>query len=1022
MRLKSFDNILIGTMSFSALMSLYMLYGAKYFSKTSAPEVKVASIVEQIKTVKRKRDFYQSWVDVGTGDGLSQNDEIYTHGQSSAKINFVNGPEINLFENSLLKIKAKGSGDTLSLDRGNLTAKLTPKSSKLDIVLNGKKYSFESKNANIQIEQGKTENKFLLLDGLALLNIGHKSQMIATNQVLIQNKKTGDVKIKELPFVMKSPAHNLVTYFVREKELEFHWSNTNLSRPAPVKITIAKNSSFSEIIRSETIDSERLSMTFDNEGTYYWKLTSKDELDGPIRSFTLKAERPLNLYLDKTIIYKGPKVGEVVFISWPKDNSKNYELKIEHPNKQSEIIELSNNHYELRALEIGNYDISVKAKDVNRPDALWSVPSTLEVIEAKAISITSNMPESIEKVNYNNQSLSHLLSWSGPSSGVTYTVTLTKDKTVKTFKTENTTIPISLTGSGEYVWEIFGQTDSGVLSNGLKGKILLRDPLRLAQTPAEGAVIELDKPDQLVSFKWDRVENSEYQFELSNDSSFQKIIYEKNIETNNVSTTLGQTGRYFWRVKIKKGNAVEYSNPVSVEIKPTPPLSRPEIGPSIKIKIKYLDDRTSEFHFIDLLMARAKADDPIAVLEWDLPANSKAKNYIVEIYEDQDLKKLITRIETSVPHVIWKKAKLGTFFWRVSYVDYWGRKTEFSKVSTLEAVVDPADIKQEPPKVVEKLPPSPIDLATPRHHEEILNERDDEYKFTWSPLPDALTYQLSIARDLEFEKTIMTTKINGTVIKIQCKDLDNTEGDYYWKVTTDKGNISKRRMFHATCAPKKVEEPIAQQEIVPVPEIKSEIVPETKRIRFARIGFFPHHLTYQNRASQYSAKVSGNVLDSWYGTYQFPVEWRYFHSFSTSLFISRGKVFQSITFTDGELNFKAFVNNGEIESGFSWGPVIAFMKKTLYVEESLAINSANQSSPLLGFFVQKNMDLVSLNAEAKFGGTLDLHADALFYVKKNISVGPFFNLTTLTKEANRHSFSRLGMNLNYTFPLLETTK
>ena len=104
-------------MSAVALACLYMLYGTKLVSFNSQDEIKVASIVEQLKTVKRKRDYYQGWVDVKPGDGLSQNDEIYTHEQSSAHIKFTNGPEINLFENSLLRIKSGKIGSTISLEK-----------------------------------------------------------------------------------------------------------------------------------------------------------------------------------------------------------------------------------------------------------------------------------------------------------------------------------------------------------------------------------------------------------------------------------------------------------------------------------------------------------------------------------------------------------------------------------------------------------------------------------------------------------------------------------------------------------------------------------------------------------------------------------------------------------------------------------------------------------------------------------------------------------------------------------------
>lgn len=1016
MRLRSFDNLLVGMMSMVALVCLYMLYGVRFYSKSSTNEIKVASIVEQIKTVKRKKDFYQSWTDVSAGDDLSLNDEIYTHEQSSAKINFTNGQEINLFENSLLKIKTLNNSSTLALDKGNLTAKLSANSPKLDVVLNGKKYSFESQNANIQIEQGDSENKVLLLDGKAKLNIDQKSNDLKANEVLIQNKKTGAIKIKELPFSLKYPSQNVVNYFAKEKEIVFKWAYTNGA--APVRIRIAKDSKFSNIIRNEIIESDHLNLTLNDAGTYFWKLStldSADNLESPIRNFTLKEELPLSINLDKTKIFKGPKKAEKVFINWSKGDAKNYLLNIEHPNKEIETLKLTQNNYEFKANDVGSYQFTVKVNENSRPSALWSAPETLEVIEATAISIKSNTTDTIERVNYNKGPLSQILSWIGPDSDVTYKVKLTKDNEVKTFETESTTFPINLPSSGVYRWEVEGVSSSGVSSNTISGNIILKAPVQIMQTPSEGAVIELEKPDQLVSFKWDQVENvREYQFELSNDPSFQKIIYQKDIDNNNVSTTVGETGKYFWRVKIKKGDNVEYSSPVSVEIRPTPPLERPEIAPDIKIKIKYLDDKTSEFHLIDLFINTAEAEGPVAVAEWDLPANTRAKKYIVEIYEDQNLTKLITRIETAVPHVIWKNATLGTFYWRVSYEDFWGRKTEFSKISKLEAEVDPAYIKPEPPKIVEKIPPPPIELIAPKHKESILQNIDDEFQFKWSPLSEAKTYQFMIYNDQEAEKTLIKTKVSSSEVEIHCKELQNLPGDYHWKVISDSGSTSKRRMFHINCTPKKIEEPIAPIASTPAPSP----VEEKKNLHFARLGFYPHHLTYENKSTNYSAKVSGNVLDSWYGMYQTPVEWKYFTIFNSSLFVSRGKVFNSITFTDVELNLKAH----KTQSSFSWGPVIAFMKKTLYVESNLAISSSSQSSPLLGLFIQKNFERTSLNAEAKFGGALDFHADALYDVKKNISVGPFVDFSSITKDGNKHSFTRFGLNLNYTFLFLEKTK
>lgn len=1011
MRLKSFDNYLIAMMSLFALISLYMLYGVKYFSSSqSENQIKIASIVEQIKTVKRKRDFYQSWVDVNPGDSLSQNDEIYTHGQSSAKIHFVNGPEISLFENSLLRIKTLNKENTLSLDKGNLTATLSKDSPKLDVVLNGKKYSFESEKANIQIEQGATENKFLLLDGKAKLSINEAAQEIKENQVLIQNKKTGDVKIKELPFILKTPLHNSVNYFYHDITIPFSWSYTSLS--APAKIIIARNSTFKDIVQESTQAENQYSHLFNKAGIYYWKLVSSEGLEGPIRTFTLIEEQPLSLSLDKEIVYKGPKKNETVMLSWPKDNAKKFLLKLEFPNEKTEEIELTKNNYELAADQIGIYKVSVKIQETNRPQAIWSSLASIQVVQAKAISITSNTPELIEKVNYSSQASTHLLSWNGPGSGVNYAIKLTKNNKTENFLTENTSMPLSLKEEGEYEWVVKGETESGIISNTISGKIIIRAPLKLGQSPSEGAVIELEKPDQLVSFKWDQVQNiKEYQFELASDPGFQNLLYEKDIESNNISTALAKTGRYFWRVKIKRGNNVEYSSPVSVEIKPTPPLAKPEDLPSLKIKLKYLEDKTSflNFNLLDFFISKAEASDPEAVAEWEIPPNSRAKEYIIEIYQDSDLSKLVTRIVSSSSHIVWKNATLGTFYWRVSYVDFWGRKTEFSKASTLSTLPDQEALKAAADKASASVP---IELTTPKHREDILDKEEDEYLFTWTSIPNTKSYQFIVAKDLDFEGPLINSKTNTNEIKIKCKDLGNTESEYYWKVITAAGNTSKRRMFHINCIPTKIGPPVAH-----APTVKP-LAEEKKILHYAKLGLFPHKLNYTNTSPQYSAKVSGNAINSIYGLYHRPVDWKYFQSFTPSIWLSRGKVFNTITFTDFELNFKAVKN----QSSFSWGPVVAMIKKTIYVESNLAITAQSLSSPLLGIFIQKDIGKFSTNAEVKFGGMLDYHADLQYALKNRISVGAFFDGTSMTKDASKHSFSRMGLNLNYIFPFLDIEK
>jgi hypothetical protein len=60
--------------------------------------------------------------------------------------------------------------------------------------------------------------------------------------------------------------------------------------------------------------------------------------------------------------------------------------------------------------------------------------------------------------------------------------------------------------------------------------------------------------------------------------------------------------------------------------------------------------------------------------------------------------------------------------------------------------------------------------------------------------------------------------------------------------------------------------------------------------------------------------------------------------------------------------------------------------------------------------------------EVKFGGMLDYHADLQYALKNRISVGAFVDGTSVSKDASKHSFSRMGLNLNYIFPFLGIEK
>lgn len=1005
MRHKSLDDILIALMAVVAVISLVVLYGGQLVNRQTDEKQKIASIVEQLKTVKRKRDFYQGWVDVRPGDSLAANDEIYTHAQSSARINFENGPQISLFENSLLRIKKTGDAPpSLALEKGNLNARLDEKTPKLDLEIGKKKYSFESKQANIQIEQGAHENKFLVLDGTASFGEGETKKEIKADQVIIENKETGKVVVKQIPFIPLLPRQDDVIFFNQKKTVLFNWKKQTSDSSS--SFIIASDLAFQKVLLKEQTEITEFSYEFNEAGTYYWKIESADGISGPIKSFSLIKETAPTVNLDKDIIYQSADRPGKIFISWIPENNlrpaKNYLVKIVSPSGNAEEKKITGHSYEWSGASFGTHSVSVKVSDSTRPEALWSSPLSVTVKEEKAVEIKNILPEVLEKIQYDNQPAGFSLSWDGPLNDFTYTLTLIRDKKKIEIKTYSPAHLLSLKEPGQYQWSVQGESPSGVKTNTIRGLLQLKRPLKINASPAEGTVIELERPDQLVNFKWKTTQAESYNFELSRNSEFADIVYQTDVKADNVSTVIGKTGKYFWRVKIKGKKSSEFSAPVSVELRPSPPLESPESIPDLNLKLRFQEEpSTTSFEWFSLFISSAMASDPIAVTEWDLPANSRAKEYIVEIYADEEKNNLVARLRSDRPHILWKNAQAGTFYWQVAYVDYWGRQTEFSRLSLLKAEID---------EEAQKEAYITIDLENPKHRETILLQAQDKFTFSWED-EKKKNYQFLIAKDLDFEEIIFKKQVKENTLIVYCEELGEA-GDYYWKIVSGKYS-SRRRQFTAECA-----EPPAPEEVKaddkeeippadPVSTLKFYIAPE----REFKLSLFPHKLVYENKAADYSAKVDGLALNSIMAGYRAPLRIWGFNKYDSLISLTRGKVFNTITYSDYELSFKLLRST----TFFDWGPIIGLMKKTLYIEAGRTISDSAVQNPYLGLTLQKNSEDFFITSAIKAGSVMSFGGAIQYKFKERYSAGPFIEITSLKKENATHSFSQIGVQLSYSF-------
>lgn len=171
-------------------------------------------------------------------------------------------------------------------------------------------------------------------------------------------------------------------------------------------------------------------------------------------------------------------------------------------------------------------------------------------------------------------------------------------------------------------------------------------------------------------------------------------------------------------------------------------------------------------------------------------------------------------------------------------------------------------------------------------------------------------------------------------------------------------------------------------------------------------------MTYKNKAAAYEAKVDGQVINSLFISYHRPVSLWGFSSFSSGLNLRRGKVFNTLTFNDLDLQLSLLRGNS-----FQWGAVLQIMKSTLYVESGQAISDSSAMLPMLGIVGRAENKTFVGKILAAAGKGMHLEADLHYKINADSFMGPFFSHTSAEEQGGKHNFSQIGLKIGAHFSL-----
>lgn len=1055
MRLKSVDQFLLVLMFLTGSFSLFLLFSPE---NKQSNELAIGLIVDQINIVKKKGQIFEAWNDVSAGDSLRLNDQVYTHESSQVELQLRSGRKINVQENSLLKITADLLGEKVELERGTLKAILNSKNPTLNIKVSGKNVQLKSDNGTVQIEKTEDKSRIFVEGGSVQIEQAGSKQTIKENELFESDIKSGEIKVKSIAIKTNFPKDLTKIVLNDSEQVTFQWTwlkkNYDLSRRFTLQISEKKT--FVDVEEHPIDrDSTSLSLNLTKEGNYFWRIKEEvinnvgqviDSTTGPAKRFEVYYETSVIVENTKDIIPLLPdqKLNRIN-LSWVdsiasrlNENADYYMVKVTGlEGEKSYKTNLTQLKWAFT--KIGVYQFQIKPFGKSRVKATWSKPYTINVVENAIPKIERITPEKMEYVDYSRKGMKALIRWKVLSGTGSFKIVLKNVGVTslpeRIYETDSDFINIDLLKADSYEWSVISRDTLGNSGQVIKGIIHLKFPRKVTTLPSEGEVVLLETPDQEVQFKWEKQTNvKSYLFELSKDKEFKTIEINTELEKSQFVTKLNDIGQYFWRVKMNTANGVEYSQPVSVEIKPVPVLDKPKLENEIRIKLKTIEETQTKdqvlrqnkrtklliglmtYLFPSAMANKNEDKNKVSqVAEWTVPAAKNVKKYLVEIYRDKDLKELMTKIESDSEKISWKGASAGEFFWRLAYRDSWGRDSEYSLPAKI--IIDQDELiassKEQEPVVEEKIKPE-INLITPKHR--VVFEAD-KLSFSWELLnfdqKETKKIVFLIAKDLDFTETVLEKTLTKNELSLECKELQNLEANesYYWRIKV--GNeLSKRRAISFPCLNKFVLKKVDLQVAQKIDEQKSL----TKEPMFK--FFLAPTLTEQT--AQYGSKkiiVDGQNLMAIGGWRSFPLENFWAKAVELELNLSSGKVF-----------------NTENYQKFSFASALKFPIQTSLFTLLTGINITQQST----YEIISNTPRELKKTMASLTGRILYHSDLftsslslgignniwfkpqVSKVFNNVEIGLFYQQTNFESEGSagqkiETDESSLGLELSYIF-------
>ena len=325
-------------------------------------------------------------------------------------------------------------------------------------------------------------------------------------------------------------------------------------------------------------------------------------------------------------------------------------------------------------------------------------------------------------------------------------------------------------GSAQVVTES-GQTADlafGESVNVEKGREIQKNAVTVIYPPKELKI--LNTKDELlpVRFEWKSMDGEGVMIQTSYSRDFTKIVTSREISNSSSAEVRVQNGILFWRLFSEKTKTTPVTGKLTVEkLEPIEGIS-----PASAASFRYRNTL------------------PRISFRWS--GNEYAERYRLLVSSTADMRTIVSDSEVSGNFLALDSLEDG---------DYWWQVTPYYSINNLGYA---GASQAQPFKVVKSQQIRRPELAAPADKTQIFYKENVPTNFIWkSELKDA-DYELSIARDYDFNNVVYSVNTSDTRFVREFSPDQLRDGSYYWKVlrksgdAEDKNPESEIRSFRVT--------------------------------------------------------------------------------------------------------------------------------------------------------------------------------------------------------------------------------